>query len=207
MLIYWTLKSRIIVLYWIFLHHYIFSFCYILVLEISECNLHLIVLNSWICSQSIFLFSAIWSLGGPLDEASRAKFDLLLRELIAGDPSKKSVEEYALCKVLPPPHDYQLPIPDEDTVFHYKFVKEVSLSWCDFVQVKLSLVALSRSALWPCSNPSGFTWAVVSEVKLLGSKMWFDVSVDFVKGSIWVWELHAAQSFTTKLGVCPYVVL
>ena len=30
-------------------------------------------------------------------------------------------------EVPPPPHDYQLPIPDEDTVFHYKFVKEVSL--------------------------------------------------------------------------------
>lgn len=29
-------------------------------------------------------------------------------------------------EVPPPPHDYQLPIPDDDTVFHYKFVKEVS---------------------------------------------------------------------------------
>ncbi|XP_063845652.1 dynein axonemal heavy chain 7-like isoform X5 [Scylla paramamosain] len=77
--------------------------------------------------ESIFLFSAIWSLGGPLDEASRAKFDLLLRELINGDPSKETVEKYG--EVPPPPHDYQLPIPDEDTVFHYKFVKEGRGYW------------------------------------------------------------------------------
>ncbi|KAK3894851.1 hypothetical protein Pcinc_001424 [Petrolisthes cinctipes] len=79
--------------------------------------------------ESIFLFSAIWSLGGPLDEASRTKFDLMLRELINGDPSQHTMEQYGLSEVPPPPHDYQLPIPDEDTVFHYKFVKEGRGYW------------------------------------------------------------------------------
>ncbi|XP_069175792.1 dynein axonemal heavy chain 7 isoform X4 [Procambarus clarkii] len=79
--------------------------------------------------ESIFLFSTIWSLGGPLDESSRAKFDLLLRELISGDPSHQTTEMYGLAEVPPPPHDYQLPIPDDDTVFHYKFVKEGRGYW------------------------------------------------------------------------------
>ncbi|CAL4086129.1 unnamed protein product, partial [Meganyctiphanes norvegica] len=74
--------------------------------------------------ESMFLFSTIWSLGGPLDDAGRAKFDVLIRELIAGPPSDDTMAEYLLEEVPPPPHDYQLPIPDEDTVFHYKFVKE-----------------------------------------------------------------------------------
>ncbi|XP_037775624.1 dynein heavy chain 7, axonemal-like [Penaeus monodon] len=180
--------------------------------------------------ESIFLFSAIWSLGGPLDEGSRRKFDLVLRELINGQPSKKTIEEWSsgtaavaqwlehwaatlvvpgsnlgrgsklqhagaptvvqtrfrdlksdtrrerenlegeqrvelrrprnrvkeiekqrdketekkktktlisprfpvslgLSEVPEPPHDYQLPIPDDDTVFHYKFVKEGRGYW------------------------------------------------------------------------------
>ncbi|XP_063594554.1 LOW QUALITY PROTEIN: dynein axonemal heavy chain 7-like [Penaeus indicus] len=79
--------------------------------------------------ESIFLFSAIWSLGGPLDEGSRRKFDLVLRELISGQPSKKTIEDLGLSEVPEPPHDYQLPIPDDDTVFHYKFVKEGRGYW------------------------------------------------------------------------------
>ncbi|CAL4076496.1 unnamed protein product, partial [Meganyctiphanes norvegica] len=79
--------------------------------------------------ESMFLFSTIWSLGGPLDDAGRAKFDVLIRELIAGPPSDDTMAEYLLEEVPPPPHDYQLPIPDEDTVFHYKFVKEGRGYW------------------------------------------------------------------------------
>ncbi|XP_076039498.1 dynein axonemal heavy chain 7-like [Oratosquilla oratoria] len=79
--------------------------------------------------ESIFFFSAIWALGGPLDDASRVKFDVLFRELIAGNPSDESKKKYQLPEVPLPPHEYQLPIPEEDTVFHYKFVKEGRGYW------------------------------------------------------------------------------
>ncbi|KAI9141400.1 dynein heavy chain and region D6 of dynein motor-domain-containing protein [Paraphysoderma sedebokerense] len=46
--------------------------------------------------ESLFLFSIIWSFGGPLTETSRRKFDMQLREIEGQFPSKNTVFDYCV---------------------------------------------------------------------------------------------------------------
>ncbi|KAF2360955.1 Dynein heavy chain AAA module D4 [Trinorchestia longiramus] len=96
--------------------------------------------------ESIFLFSVIWSLGGALNEPSRALFDVLLRELFQGPPSEESTKKYGLSKVIDPPHEYQLPIPDEGTVFDYRFVKEGRGYWQKWSEDLANASSIPRDA-------------------------------------------------------------
>jgi dynein heavy chain len=72
------------------------------------------ILSVWLTS--FFLFSAVWALGGCLDQESRQKFDVFFRALIEGRNPLN-----------PPPKEVKLDrsIPSGGIVFDYVFEKEV----------------------------------------------------------------------------------
>ncbi|RXG59872.1 Dynein heavy chain 7, axonemal [Armadillidium vulgare] len=97
--------------------------------------------------ESIFLFSAIWSLGGPLDEPERKQFDVLLRQLFNGNPDDELMKLYGLPGIPPPPFEYQLPFPDDETVFDYKFVKEGRGYWQKWSEDLANAASIPRDIL------------------------------------------------------------
>ncbi|TPX59932.1 hypothetical protein PhCBS80983_g02164 [Powellomyces hirtus] len=69
--------------------------------------------NMWL--HCVFLFSAVWALGGTIDGDSRKKFDYFFRQLVDGNNSEH-----------PPPRNVKIekPIPGAGLVYDYVFEKE-----------------------------------------------------------------------------------
>ncbi|XP_041433138.1 dynein heavy chain 7, axonemal isoform X2 [Xenopus laevis] len=83
---------------------------------------------SWL--EGIFLFSMIWSVGGSCKEDDRLKFDKLLREIIEGPLSEESRTRFKILHPVDPPEKpFTVPIPKENTVYDYKFVKQDVGRW------------------------------------------------------------------------------
>lgn len=79
-------------------------------------------------SKGIFLFSLVWSIGGSCKEDDRLKFDKLLREIIEGPLSEETRTRFKIIHPVDPPEKtFTVPIPKENTVYDYRFVKEVFL--------------------------------------------------------------------------------
>lgn len=75
--------------------------------------------------QCIFFFSFTWSIGGSCDHKGRLRFDDLMQELMNGAMRDSTREELALVSAVPAPDEpYSLPIPNEHTIYDYRFVKE-----------------------------------------------------------------------------------
>lgn len=91
--------------------------------------------------ENIFTFALVWSIGGEVDSASRAKFDMFLRALARGSaPSKYCIAEGAQVR----PWMRWMP-EGEATCFEYMFVP-MNLTWELWSN---SLVAITRPALPP----------------------------------------------------------
>ncbi|XP_069839698.1 dynein axonemal heavy chain 7 isoform X1 [Dendropsophus ebraccatus] len=83
---------------------------------------------SWL--EGIFLFSLVWSIGGSCKEDDRLKFDKLLREIIEGPLSEETRTRFKILHPVDPPEKpFTAPIPKENTVYDYRFVKEGVGRW------------------------------------------------------------------------------
>ena len=76
--------------------------------------------------EGVFFFSFVWSLGASIGIDGRLKFDAFLKEIMKGALSNETREKFHVLETLgaaeKPP---VCPFPDEETVYDYKFVKEV----------------------------------------------------------------------------------
>lgn len=73
-----------------------------------------------------FFFACIWSMGGTLDAASRLKFNLLFRALLEREfPEKVREELHIPFEIAKPEKPYIFTIPIGETVFDYRYIKEV----------------------------------------------------------------------------------
>lgn len=76
----------------------------------------------------MFFYSCIWSIGGALDAESRIKFDKIFRGLLAKEFPTELYDAYGITDSIPPPaKPYIFPIPDNLTVYNYRYFKEVIL--------------------------------------------------------------------------------
>lgn len=73
-----------------------------------------------------FFFSCIWSMGGTLDADSRPKFSLLFRALLEREFPEKVKEQLNIpFEIAKPEKPYIFTIPVGETVFDYRYIKEV----------------------------------------------------------------------------------
>lgn len=82
--------------------------------------------------EGIFFFSCIWSLGGALNDASRAAFSDLFHGLSAKEFPDELYERFNIpqrLKVMNSPKPYIFTIPKAGSVFDYRFIREGKGKW------------------------------------------------------------------------------
>lgn len=82
--------------------------------------------------EGIFLFSAIWALGGSLQAESRDKFSIVFRALMEKTFPDSLYEMYGVTddlRVDPLPKPFIFPIPKQGSVFDYRYIKEGKGKW------------------------------------------------------------------------------
>lgn len=78
-----------------------------------------------------FFFSCIWSMGSTLDAKSRPVFNILFRALLEREFPEKVTEELKIpFEISKPEKPYIFTIPIGETVFGYRYIKEVSTVFC-----------------------------------------------------------------------------
>ena len=86
---------------------------------------------TWI--EGMFFFALIWSIGITGDTASRAKFDLFLRKIIAAGIGDDEKRDFGLLDPVPPPiKPYTALLPPELTIYHYRFFCDPPVKICLF---------------------------------------------------------------------------
>lgn len=74
------------------------------------------------------MFCLVWSVGASCDDSSRVKFDAVVREVLNGPLSEETRACHGiLATVEAPPKQLTVPLPTEETVYQYRFIKEVGL--------------------------------------------------------------------------------
>ncbi|XP_049904030.1 dynein axonemal heavy chain 7 [Epinephelus moara] len=83
---------------------------------------------SWL--EGIFVFCLVWSVGASCDDSSRVKFDTVVREVLNGPLSEETRACHGiLATVKAPPKQLTVPLPTEETVYQYRFIKEGPGRW------------------------------------------------------------------------------
>ncbi|XP_076854479.1 dynein axonemal heavy chain 7 isoform X2 [Brachyhypopomus gauderio] len=83
---------------------------------------------SWL--EGIFVFSLVWSVGASCSEPGRVKFDGLVREVLTGPLSEEMRTRHGILEhVEPPAKQLGVPLPQEGTLYQYRFVKEGPGRW------------------------------------------------------------------------------
>lgn len=78
--------------------------------------------------EGVFFFSCIWSMGGTLASDSRDKFNMLFRGLLEREFPQAYYEALDIPFEIPKPDKpYIFTLPIGETVFDYRYIKEVSL--------------------------------------------------------------------------------
>lgn len=78
---------------------------------------------NWI--EGMFLFSLIWSLGGPLNSDSREKLDFFIRKLLVSGIDEDEKKKLGLLDTVEPPSkQYSVLLPEKGSVFNFKFITE-----------------------------------------------------------------------------------
>uniref|UniRef100_T1JEJ0 Dynein axonemal heavy chain 7 n=1 Tax=Strigamia maritima TaxID=126957 RepID=T1JEJ0_STRMM len=75
--------------------------------------------------EGAFWFSLTWSIGATLDSNGRDHFNNLFKEIQKGPLTDKTKKKYFLIDWVPaPPDSYEMAMPNEGTIYDYKFVRE-----------------------------------------------------------------------------------
>ncbi|KAJ1187209.1 hypothetical protein NDU88_003988 [Pleurodeles waltl] len=83
---------------------------------------------SWL--EGIFIFSLTWSVGASCREDDRLRFDKLLREIVAGPLSEETRTKFKILDPVDPPEkSLTVPLPEESTMYDYRFIKEGEGRW------------------------------------------------------------------------------
>lgn len=86
-----------------------------------------------------FFFACIWSMGGTLDANSRPKFNILFRGLLEKEFPDDVLKQFGIpFEIQKPDKPYIFIIPIGETVFDYRFIKEVHF----YLKIK------SESIIW-----------------------------------------------------------
>ncbi|KAM9851167.1 dynein axonemal heavy chain 7 [Aulostomus maculatus] len=88
--------------------------------------------ETYICSwlEGIFVFSLVWSVGASCDDPGRLKFDAVVREILNSALREETRAFYGITAVVEaPPKQLTVPIPSEETVYQYRFIKEGPGRW------------------------------------------------------------------------------
>jgi dynein heavy chain len=72
--------------------------------------------------EAIFFFSCVWSIGAVCDTDTKAKFDIIFRELLSGDLSADTKGSLNISHDIPLENPYLAPLPKTGSVFDYKLV-------------------------------------------------------------------------------------
>ncbi|XP_064167524.1 dynein axonemal heavy chain 7 [Anguilla rostrata] len=88
---------------------------------------------SWL--EGIFVFSLVWSVGASCGEDGRTGFDGVVRELLNGPLSIETRTRYTILEhVDPPDKPLTVPLPEEGTLYEYRFIKEGPGRWEQWVE-------------------------------------------------------------------------
>nr|XP_033800562.1 dynein heavy chain 7, axonemal [Geotrypetes seraphini] len=83
---------------------------------------------SWL--EGIFIFSITWSVGASCKEDDRLKFDKLLREIADGPLKEDTRKQFKILDLLDAPEkSLTVPLPKEQTIYDYWFVKKDLGKW------------------------------------------------------------------------------
>uniref|UniRef100_A0A8D0ADE4 Dynein axonemal heavy chain 7 n=1 Tax=Sander lucioperca TaxID=283035 RepID=A0A8D0ADE4_SANLU len=83
---------------------------------------------SWL--EGIFVFCLVWSVGASCDDSGQVKFDAVVREVLDGPLSDDTRACHGiLATVDAPPKQLTVPLPNEGTVYQYRFIKEGPGRW------------------------------------------------------------------------------
>ncbi|XP_063744092.1 dynein axonemal heavy chain 7 [Eleginops maclovinus] len=83
---------------------------------------------SWL--EGIFVFCLVWSVGASCDDPGRVKFDAVVREVLSGPLSEETRASHGiLATAEAPPKQLTVPLPAEETVYQYRFIKEGPGRW------------------------------------------------------------------------------
>ncbi|KAI4465685.1 dynein axonemal heavy chain 7-related [Holotrichia oblita] len=95
--------------------------------------------------EGVFFFSCIWSMGGTLDAASRPKFNLMFRGLLERDFPEPIKHDLGIHFEIPKPEKpYIFTLPQIDTVFDYRYIKEGKGKWKPWSDELASAPAIPR---------------------------------------------------------------
>lgn len=96
--------------------------------------------------EGVFFFSCIWSLGAALDTASREKFSLLFHGLLQKEFPSSLKADFGIPDelIIPPLKAYIYTIPEQATVFDYRFIKEGKGKWKLWSEELLSTPPIPR---------------------------------------------------------------
>lgn len=76
--------------------------------------------------EGVFFFSCIWSMGGTLTVNSRPKFNMLFRALLEKEFPQQVRDDMGIpFEISKPDKPYIFTLPVGDTVFDYRYFKEV----------------------------------------------------------------------------------
>lgn len=76
--------------------------------------------------EGAFFFACIWSMGGTLDSDSRAKFNMMFRGLLEREFPQQITETLGVpFEIAKPDKPYIFTLPIGETVFDYRYIKEV----------------------------------------------------------------------------------
>ncbi|XP_049583590.1 dynein axonemal heavy chain 7 [Syngnathus scovelli] len=115
--------------------------------EFHDANVMKRINDQDVCSwlEGIFVFCLMWSVGASCDDAGRAKFDHMVREILSGPLSEETRSSHAiLTNVGPPAKQLTVPLPTEDTIYQYRFIKEGPGRWEPWTEELKSAPPLSK---------------------------------------------------------------
>ncbi|XP_037136748.1 dynein heavy chain 7, axonemal [Syngnathus acus] len=100
--------------------------------EFHDANVMKRINDQDVCSwlEGIFVFCLVWSVGASCNDEGRVKFDHMVKEILSGPLSEETRSSHAiLTTVGPPAKQLTVPLPTEDTIYQYRFIKEGPGRW------------------------------------------------------------------------------